>query len=244
MLTYPESDRVTEIASCKLFVGPSEWPYAHAHRDAIDAHWQRVSAANPKYFNGTIHLVDTLTVAGGTLTARFTAAEFKSFLYWRAAGYPPAGVRDGFGSALLVSSDGAYVLGRQSSGNINAGLAYLPGGFIDRRDVDASGTIDITASIVREVLEETGLDPADFSLRPGFLLTEQGAQLSIAKCIDVALEADALAARIERHIASEANPELASAVIVRTLADLDGLAMPPFARLLLTRLLTYGSGAR
>ena len=242
MLIYPERDRVLHVARCELRVGVGAWPYAEENCSAIEAHWQRAQAANPNYFNGTVHVAVALARRGDALVARFIAAEFKSYLFWRDAGYPPTGIRDGFGSALFVSSDGAYVLGRQRSGNINAGLAYLPGGFIDSRDVDAQGDIDIAGSILREVKEETGLVPGDFSVRSGFLVTEQGPQLSFAKCLDVAMPAMELKACIEQHIAADAAAELEDAVIVRALSDLDGLAMAPFARLLLTTLLTNRSG--
>lgn len=243
MLAYPEKDAVTAVEICEICVGPAAWSYAHSLSAEIDDNWRAAVRDNPNFFNGTIHLMDQLDIAAGKLTARLLRTEFKNYLYWRQKDFPKTGVRDGFGSALIQSRDGAYLLGRQRAGNVNAGLAYLPGGFIDTRDVDAAGNIDIAASIIREVAEETGLSAADLMPRPGFIVTEHAAQVSIAKPLDVAMDADVIAARIARHIAAEPDAELEEVVIVRTAADLEGLAMPAFARILLAELLTKGSGA-
>lgn len=242
MLAYPDRDTVTAVESCEISVGPAAWTYAHSLSAEIDDNWRAAVRDNPNFFNGTIHLMDQLDIAAGKLAARLLRTEFKNYLYWRQKGFPETGVRDGFGSALIQSRDGAYLLGRQRAGNVNAGLVYLPGGFIDARDVDAAGNIDIAASIIREVAEETGLSATDLSPRPGFIVTQHAAQVSIAKTLDVAMDADALAARIARHIAAEPDAELEDVVIVRTAADLDGLAMPAFARILIGALLTKGSG--
>lgn len=242
MLAYPEHDSVSEIAACRLVVGVGNWPFAGAKRDEIDAHWEQAVRANPTYFNGTIYLMETFDLADGALSAHLIATEFKNYLYWRHCGFPSTGVRDGFGSALISSSDGAYVLARQRPGNVNAGLTYLPGGFIDARDVGTAGDVDMAKSIAREVAEETGLSGGILQPRPGFLVTQKGAHVSIAKVFDASLDADAVKARIDDHIAGEANSELEEAVVVRAYGDLRDLAMPGFARVLLSELLTKGSG--
>jgi 8-oxo-dGTP pyrophosphatase MutT (NUDIX family) len=171
------------------------------------------------------------------LRARLLATDFKSYLHWREAGFPDAGVIDGFGSALIKSSDQAFLLGRQRAGNINGGLTYLPGGFIDGRDVDAAGRIDIAASIAREIEEETGLTLAEFDVEPGFLVTQVPAHLSMAVSYVAKSDASSLKARIEQHIAADPASELTEIVIVRRAADLQGLAMPHYARVLVTWLL-------
>ena len=233
MLRYPATPRVQTVNCCELAVGPGVWDYALAHQAGIETDWTTAQARQPNFFNGTIHLVDALRIDGGTLTARLLQTDFKSYLHWRQAGYPETGVCDGFGSALLQARDGAVLLGRQRSGNINAGLAYLPGGFIDGRDVADDGSIDIEASIARELEEETGLTALDVVRAPGFLITQSHAQLSFAVRYTSALAAADLKARIERHIATDANSELADMVVVRRADDMVGLAMPPYARALL-----------
>jgi ADP-ribose pyrophosphatase YjhB (NUDIX family) len=231
-------DSVASVAEVVLRTSNREWDYALANAAAIDENWQRASASNPHYFNGVVHLVDEMQLTDGVLQARLLRTDFKSYLFWRDAGFPQSGVRDGFGSALIMSSDCAVLLGRQREGNVNGGLAYLPGGFIDARDVDADGQIDIAASIARELAEETGLGPADVVAQPGFLVTQTGAHVSIAVTHQAKVTAEALKSRIEKFIAADTASELTEMVVVRCIKDLDGLAMPSYARVLLTSLLS------
>ena len=146
-------------------------------------------------------------------------------------------MRDGFGSALICAADGAIVLGGRRAGNVNGGLAYLPGGFIDGRDVASDGRIDIAASIARELEEETGLTAKDVTVQPGYLVTITGPHVSIAKTFHSGLDAEELMRKIESHLAADATSELDGMVIVRDVRDLEGLAMPSYARLLIGEIL-------
>jgi 8-oxo-dGTP pyrophosphatase MutT (NUDIX family) len=238
MLKYPAQDSVTAVTSCDLRVDDGTWGYTHVHANAIEAAWQSVRIENPAFFNGTIHLINGLRLEDGCLHATFLRTNFKTYLHWRRAGFPETGILDGFGSALIKSADGAVLLGRQRAGNINAGLAYLPGGFIDARDAGPDGRIDITASVVRELQEETGLSGADLQPQPGFLITQTAAHVSIAATFQVNLDAESMKSKIEKHIAADPESELTDIVIVRQLADLEGLAMPHYARVLLQQLLS------
>ena len=231
---------VQRVDRCVLETVVQPWPFARDNGAAIDAHWQSSSAANPAMFNGVIRLVADASIEATlgdgpdrTFHATLLRTEFKCYLYWRSLGFPDTGVRDGFGSALIRSADGHIVLGRQRRGNINAGQCYLPGGFIDPRDVLANGIVDIDASIAREVAEETGLGPADLDALPGYLLTFAGPLISIAREHRSRLNAAELRARIRAHIAEDPQSELTDAVIVRSPADLVGLDMPSYAQVLL-----------
>ena len=232
---------VQRVARCTLAVTAQQWPFAATHAARIDAHWARRRTENPAMFNGVVHLLTALDIEAGACVAHFVRTDFKSYLTWREQGYPAAGVRDGFGSALIRSVEGHVLLGRQRAGNLNSGQAYPPGGFIDARDVDPDGIIDIEASIAREMAEETGLDPATLECAGGYLVTFAGPLLSIAAEYRSRLPADELRARILRHIAADPQSELVDAVIVRTGADLARIDMPEYARVLLGWLLAAPS---
>jgi 8-oxo-dGTP pyrophosphatase MutT (NUDIX family) len=236
-LPTESDDRSERIARCGLSVEAGGWPFAERRRAEIAAHWQRALTERPKMFDGTVYLLREGTLAGETFKGTFVRADFKSFLYWRETGYPDAGVRDGFGSAVLRSQEGHVLLGRQTSGNVNAGLAYPPGGFIDVRDVH-EGAIDIEASVARELAEETGLEADDLARAPGYLLTRAGPLVSIGIEWRSQLPAEALRARILNHVARQSVPELADIVIVRSGGDIDEDMMPRFTRPLLRLLLT------
>ena len=236
-----EPDRVVRVEALTLKVWPGPWPYAQHHAEAIDAHWKLATVANPALFNGIVHVIDRIDAGKAHIEARLLATGFKNFLYWRDEGFPAeGGVFDGFGSALIRSVEGYILLGRQRPGNINAGLAYLPGGFIDNRDAGRDGRVDIAASIERELQEETGLGRDELSVEPGFIVTMTGAQVSFAAAYNSPLTAKELSARAHAHIAAEAEPELAQMVIVKRGQDLQGLAMPHYARVLLNSPLAWG----
>lgn len=230
-------NRVERVDLVDLKVGPGTWAFARDRSAEIDALWARRSAENPHLFNGTVHLVNALRHAPGRLTAEFVRTDFKSYLYWRETGFSDASVIDGFGSALIRAGDGAVLLGRQREGNINGGLAYLPGGFIDGDDVRADGTIDLDASIARELEEETGLAAASFVRTPGYVLTYTGPLLSIAIEFTSGKDANELRREILTHLAADPHSELVDIVIVRDKSDLEGLAMPSYAGVLLTALI-------
>jgi len=225
--------QVVRVDRCELQATGEAWDFARRYRAEIDAHWERRKAERARFFNGTVHLMAGHAVAEGVLTARFIRTDFKSFLYWRETGTPDRSVTDAFGSALIRSAEGHVLLGRQREGNINGGLAYLPGGFIDARDVAADGAIDIEASILRELCEETGLLPAALERSPGFITTFAGASVSIAAEFRSRLPSEALEGQILRHIGADPNSELAGVVIVSSARDLAGLDMPAYARVLL-----------
>lgn len=241
MLAYPLNETVRRCAHCELHAGNGQWSFAVENTAAIDEAWRRAREGNPHYFNGVIHLIDALDTSVDRLHARLLRTDFKSYLYWRQAGFPQTGVLDGFGSALIRSRDGAIILGRQRAGNVNGGLAYLPGGFIDARDVGPDGRIAIAESISRELAEETGLSAADVTREPGFWVTQTAAHVSIAAAYLSDVDAEALKKQIESHIAQDPASELTEAVIVRGPSDLRGLAMPPYARVLLAALFTQAN---
>lgn len=228
---------VRRVSRCDLRVGPSAWPFAAENASAIDAHWERRRRANPLFFNGAIHLLESYTIADEVFSGRLLRTDFKSQLYWRDTGFPEAGVFDAFGSALIRSCEGHVLLGRQREGHVNSGLVYLPGGFIDARDVRADGTIAIDESIAREVAEETGLRGEDIERLAGYTLTFAGPLISIAAEFRSALPADVLSRRVLDFIAQDAQSELVGVVIVRSVRDMEGLAMPEYARILLPRIM-------
>jgi 8-oxo-dGTP pyrophosphatase MutT (NUDIX family) len=228
-------ESVSAVDRCVLAVRGDAWPFAKSHAEAIEASWQEATRANPRYFNGVVHLIDDVSLERGALNASLVRTDFKSYLYWREQGFPEAGVLDGFGSALIRSSDDHVILGRQRAGNVNSGLAYLPSGFIDAQDVEADGSIDIVASVVREIAEETGAGGELLSRDAGFLVTRSGPQLSLAVPFRVAMTTEELIRFVERKIATH-DSELEAIIPVAGLGDIEDLPMPRYARVLLEAL--------
>lgn len=227
---------VVRVARCALRVSPEAWPFAVRHADEIAAHWEKRRSESPKLYDGVLHVLRTCTFEQNAFTATLLRTDFKSFLYWRALGYPDAGVRDGFGSAVIRSAEGHVLLGRQTAGNINEGLAYPPGGFIDERDA-CDGMVDIDAGTARELREETGMKPDDFVRAPGYVVTTSGPHVSIAVVWRSVLPSEALKAHILDYVRRQPEPELADVVIVRSRREIDARTMPGYATVLLSALL-------
>jgi hypothetical protein len=88
-------------------------------------------------------------------------------------------------------------------------------------------TVDLEASVWREMQEETGLTGADLSADPGWHTVLAGPQIAHIKIMQSREGAQALRARIKGFLAEQSPPELSDIRIVRGPADID-LMMPPF----------------
>lgn len=233
---FPFVDGVKSVSNCSLKLSGEPWPFALEHATDIDAHWQAATKSNSSYFNGIVHLIDSVRFGDDVFEATLTRTDFKSYLYWRLSGYPEAGVLDGFGSAVIRSSDGDILLAQQMPGNVNYGFACLPSGFIDARDVQPDGTIDIARHIGREIAEELGAVANHVEREGRFIVVRSGTQVCFAILFNAALSTAEIAKLVDEHNAMSDDPELDSIIPVASLADIADLKMLPYARALLEAL--------
>jgi 8-oxo-dGTP pyrophosphatase MutT (NUDIX family) len=227
---------VASVMTCQLASKPLTWPFATERAAQVDAHWQRRKQECPGFFNGRVQMLASYALSEDVVTGEFFETEFKNFLYWRETGERDHSVSDAFGSALMRSSEGHVILGRQRPGNVNSGLASLPGGFIDARDVRADGMIDIDASIAREMMEETGLDARAFVRKPGYLVTRIAQQVSFAVEFVSPDPADVIQSQVRAFLARDPKSELEDVVIIRSKACFANLPTPAYAGVLLNYL--------
>jgi len=244
MLWRPGETRATRVGALDCKVTDGVWAFARDYARDIDAHWERRQAENPVFFNGPIHILCDYALDGVRgLSARFLRTDFKSFLYWRETGWPDTRVMDGFGSGLILSAEGHALLARQRAGNLNTGLAYPPGGFIDPSDIDAAGRIDLVRSVRREVAEETGLDTDQMRRTDGFLVAVAGPLLSVTVGWQSDFDTEALLTRARRHIAGERESELADVAALAPGAPAPAeLRLPEHVRVLFDFLASSKSG--
>lgn len=235
--------RVMQVTRCVFTVSDATWGYATTNERAIETHWQHQKKLNPNYFNGPIWLLQNWSVENGdTFHGTFLQAEFRAYLYWRHRNFEPAGVFDAFGSGLVKSADGAILLGEQSPGNVKAGFSYPPSGFIDGDDV-SDGRIDIDRHIAREILEETGLAvSSSCQRRSGYLITLSGAQISIAALFQSADSATHLDQYIAKTLERQRQGELAGVHWVRSKAEMAGLSVPAYVKVLMAALFNAQGG--
>ena len=93
--------------------------------------------------------------------------------------------------------------------------------------ISAGDAVDIAGSVAREVVEETGLAPADYRAAAHWDCVVSGRAIAMIRILDVDLTGEALRARIEANLAGQHQPELSAIHLVRGTGDLTA-AMPRF----------------
>ncbi|HEX3442707.1 MAG TPA: NUDIX hydrolase [Pseudolabrys sp.] len=222
------SDKPTifHIDRLDLHFAPKPWDFAVTRRPEIDVYFAELQRQKPEVWNGRVLLLHSQVVRDGVFHGAYLETDFASFTAWRHWGSPHSGVRDCFGAAAIVSADGALLLGVMGAHTVNAGWIYFPCGTPDLSDL-AGDTVDLGASVARELKEETGCDIAAFRADPGWITVVDGGRIVQLKLLRSAETAEALRARILAYLATEEQPELADIRIVRSPADFDP-AMPRF----------------
>lgn len=200
------------------------WVYASMRGAEIEAHWRQAQALNPAYFNGAVHMLATGREAGSIYRGELLASDFRSFIHWRALGFPDRSVRAVGVACVLWSADGAVLLGTAAKGTTNAGRTYLFSGVLDQRDIDPMRGADVVAGAEREVFEETGLLAGEIApASPWIWSIEDGVWINFCVERRAVLPADDLRRRVLDHNASQSVPELSDVAIIRRPQDLDRL---------------------
>ena len=219
---------------------PRPWPFADAHRAAIDAHFARRQASRPQIWNGGVVLAAEYHIAGRSLSGSCFETDFASLLAWSDWDFPQAEAVDCFAMGALRSADGAFMVGVMGEHTANAGCIYFPAGTPEPGDI-VDAQLDLAGNVTREVAEETGLTVEDYDAAPGWHAVPVGPRLALIKLLAAPASALDLQRQIRLHIAHDANPELADIRIVRSPADFDP-RMPPFVTAYLDYCFRYRAG--
>jgi hypothetical protein len=208
--------RILPAPRFRLALFDEPWPFADENRDAIDRHWAEETRRNPHLFNGKVLLaIRSGFDAEGTFFGDHVAVEFKAFLAWRDWGFDSGRGRNIFGSTLIRPADGGFLMGCMAAHTANAGKVYPPSGTLDLSDVAADGSIDIEASMRRELLEETGLAASALTPGPAHIVIEEQARICVARIMHSTKPAAELMAEIHALMASDPEQELSHMVHVR-----------------------------
>ena len=215
---------------------PGQWPAPASLRARVPEIWGWLSSANPHLWDGRVLGVSAVggggppVVEDGVLRGEAREDSFSAFLTWRELGFPEIGVRNLFGSAVIVSADRALLFGLMGPTTANAGIIYPPGGSLEPGDVGADGRVDVLASLARELNEETGLEAAEAQAGTMVAVFE-GPLVSLSRLFHFAEDAATLAARVRANLAAQAHPELADVVTIRSVAELEAAGPhPSYAR--------------
>ena len=210
---------IVPITDIDIRLLPGAWPVPEFLRAQVPATWARLLAANPHLWDGRILGVSGLdggppAVIDGVLRGVAREDRYSAFLAWRELGFPEVGVRNLFGSAIIVSADGAILLGEMGADTANAGRIYAVGGTLEPADVQPDGRVDVAGSTVRELTEETGLDAGE-ARWGGCYVVFDGPRISVAQFFHFPTDALTLRERVRRNLERQAHRELADMAIVR-----------------------------
>ena len=219
---------IYRVDRLELAFAPKPWAFAVERRAEIDAYFAELQRDKPAVWNGRVLLLHSQVLTEGVFRGAYLETDYASFAAWGHWGRPKAAVHDCFGAAAILSSDGAYLLGRMGEHTANAGHIYFPAGTPDPDDI-AGGKVDLDFSVRRELKEETGLDAAEFSAEPGWTTVVDGGLIVQIKVLRSEQSAGELRARILDQLARERRPELADICIVRKTGDFV-TAMPAFVK--------------
>ena len=231
------SGGIAEIASVEFRCGDHDWAWAREEAVQIDAHWARRVSARPGLFDGRIYLATSVEMEPGLLRAVAFETDYRNFLTWRDFGCPGEGVFNLFSMGALRSADGAFITGEMGPATANAGLRYFPAGTPDPSDF-RDGYVDLAANLLRELQEETGIDPADVTVQAGWSVVFDGARIACIKQLLSPSVANEIVTRFKYFQARERNPELSALIPIWSSETLDESSTPRFMLTYLRRFLT------
>jgi 8-oxo-dGTP pyrophosphatase MutT (NUDIX family) len=223
---------VAALDDAEISLEAWQWPFAAEQRGEIDRHFARLQRDRAGVWNGRVLLMHRHVVRERVLHGACFETDYASLCAWRDWQLPDRSVCNFFVAAALRAADGAYLVGEMASDTAAAGLLYFPCGTPEPDDIDARGVFDLAGNLRRELLEETGLEMGDLQSEPGWTLVRDRSYVALLKRLTAPQNADALRARIMRHIAGEERPELVDMHILRGSGDFND-RMPPFVTLFL-----------
>lgn len=219
---------VTRVGRVEARIVQHRWDWAERNASGIAEHWARRKAARPAIFNGRVLMVAETQIEADTLQALFFETDYANLLTWLDWGAPDRSVQNGFAMGALSGSDGAFLLGVMGAHTSQAGRVYFPAGTPDPTDIRPDGAVDLVSSITREIEEETGFTPAEYEVEPDWVVVTLDGYAAFMREVRLPWPAAEARETILRHLATEAQPELADIRLARSLADIDETAMPTY----------------
>ncbi|MET3601065.1 NUDIX hydrolase [Martelella mangrovi] len=195
---------------------------------AVEANWAQEKAANPHLFNGRLVTLNQVDLCDGAVRARGQIVPYAYHLWWRKQPEAPPTFHS-FAMPMIQSADDAVIAIRMSSITANAGKVYCASGSLEEDDI-VDGRIDIDANMAREVAEETGLALGEMEAGPDYYCARHGQIVMFYRFFRSALDADALMAKVHRHMRQDTEKEI-DAVLAITSDNRDNFdyshSMPP-----------------
>lgn len=208
------------ISNVDLRLVPGEWSFAVERRAEIEQLWDKALAGNPALWNGRVLMAKTFACEDGRVRADMLETDFASYLAWRDWEFPDISAFNIFGSAIVVSRDGAVVLGRMAPQTVSPGYVDVPGGSLDLSDIREGGTVDIFGSTARELEEEMGLRMEEGRLGERFVVIDKQ-YVSVSSVVHFDLDASDLVAHINARLAGRPDHEFDRIFAITEMAELE-----------------------
>lgn len=221
---------ITPVARIEARFEEYAWPWAQANATAITQFWTKETARKPRLFNGIVMLAKDVRITGDTLHARFFPVRFAAFLAFKRFDFPDPEIVNAFALAALCDSEGAFLLGEMGSHTANAGSVFFPGGTPDMSDVIEGARVDLAGSVLRELVEETSMQPEDYAVGQGWHVVREGALMAAMRPIALTCSAHHAAERMNAAIARQEDAELSRAFVVSSRSDAQDARIPTFMR--------------
>ena len=225
----PEN-QVFHLDAVELSVDDAVHPWHEAERDAIAAHWAREQVERPWLFNGTVMLHRGLRLDGGVISGVSHRVPYAGLLHWLKC-QPQPDAWHLFGSAVILSSDNAMLLIRMAALTANAGKVCAPAGSLDESDITGA-TLNVDGSILREAMEETGLNLSLAAAEDRLLCWRQGSRVAIFRRFRLNEPSSVLVERMREHIRTDPEQEIEDVVLVRAPSDA-GATVPAYMQALI-----------
>jgi 8-oxo-dGTP pyrophosphatase MutT (NUDIX family) len=221
---------ITRLERIEARYEPAIWDFAESQREEIDAHWRKISTEKPTLFNGIVLMQHRWSLENGVYRTAYAPADYASFTAWIRFGQPGAPRRNGFAMGALRAADDAFLLGVMGAHTFNAGKVYFPAGTPDMSDVTSEGEVDLATSAIRELTEETGLQPEELEIGNHWTLVTESYRCAFMKSVQVRHDAETARRLILERLPSGTDGELSDIVIVRSPADINEAMTPEFTK--------------
>jgi 8-oxo-dGTP pyrophosphatase MutT (NUDIX family) len=218
---------ILPLRAIEAVFDPVSWSFAEIEAPRIDAEWARMTDANPHLFDGQVLLQHDWRIEDGVYHGRYLQTSYRNFMAWRSFGFPGSPMRNGFPMAALRARDGAYLLGRMGPHTAHPGKVYFASGTPDPGDI-RDGQVDLAASVLRELEEETGLSASEVTVSDQWTVVLDGPRAAFMRPVSIDLAADDARTMMLERIRLLPEDELDDIVIVRSMKDIDPDCMPGF----------------
>jgi 8-oxo-dGTP pyrophosphatase MutT (NUDIX family) len=217
---------ITRVPKVEARYEPMEWAWAKQNQEQIRANWQRRLANTPQMFNGRVLLLRHVELTPDLCRNTYFEVDYADLIGWIDMGHPDRSIANGFAMGALRGSDGAFICGVMDGHTANAGRVYFPAGTPDRSDLKPDRSVNLAASLTRELFEETGLSEGDYHVEDEWIIVQRWPSVALMRLVTLPVPAEEGAEKIRATIAKQDPPELSDVRIIRGPDDIDPQTMP------------------